>query len=129
MNNPATIIDAAPKGNDRLAVLQNLFINVSTPLINHHVISIAEKLEEYSLRFDHNLAVNVRVPLGHISLATQLLESLSTDIELKMCLDVIIRNSTRINNLVDEFYKFLLIEELKAEKLYINQFHIKACIG
>jgi signal transduction histidine kinase len=49
------------------------------------------------------LAQEIRNPLGHINLSVQMLESLIEDNDLKMYLDVITRNSIRINNLINKF--------------------------
>lgn len=109
MNTPTIKVIAFPQFDHRLPDNNNL-----------HAAPISEILKEYSRQFDHDLGQNVRVPLGHISLAAELLGSLSTDKDLKMCLDVIKRNSNRINSIVNEFDSFLQIEGVKAGKLYFH---------
>src|SRR5689334_21172529 len=103
MYTPITLIDTSAQVDDQLSVVQNSFINVDTSNKNQRASSISEMLKQYSRQFDHALAAKVRVPLGHISLATDMLDTLSVDKDLEMCLNVITRSSNRINNLVNEF--------------------------
>jgi nitrogen-specific signal transduction histidine kinase len=116
-----TLISAKAKTQvgHRLSIAQNLLSSVETGNNNRHAISIAKILKEYSCRFDHALATKVSVPLGHISLAAELLQSLTADKDLQMCLDVITRNTIRINDLVQEFHTFKQTEETKSERHYI----------
>lgn len=49
------------------------------------------------------LTQEIRNPLGHINLSVEMLQSIVKDNDLKMYLDVIMRNSIRIENLMHEF--------------------------
>ena len=51
----------------------------------------------------NTLAQEIRNPLGHIKLSVEMLSSIIEDNDLKMYLEVIMRNSIRIDNLVQEF--------------------------
>jgi len=116
MYTPIISVEATTQVDHCLSVVQNLLTNVDTNNNKRHAISISEIMKEYTHQFDHALAVRVRVPLGHISLAAELLESLSGDKDLKMCLDVMTRSSVRISNLVTEFHSFHQAEEVKRER-------------
>lgn len=120
MNTPTIKVEALAQFDYGLPDIQKLVTEFSSTNNNHHAIPISEILKEYPHRFDHDLAAKIRVHLGHISLAAELLGSFSKDNDLKMCLDVIKRNSTRINLLVIEFDSFLQIGGEKAEKLYFH---------
>jgi nitrogen-specific signal transduction histidine kinase len=60
-------------------------------------------LKDYPRLFVYLLVQEIRNPLGHINLSVQMLESLIEDNDLKMYLDIITRNSIRMNNLINNF--------------------------
>ncbi|THU40464.1 hypothetical protein FAM09_11425 [Niastella caeni] len=73
--------------------------NIFTPLI-------PAILKYYRGQFVYLMAQEVRNLLGHINLSVEMLESLIEDNDLKMYLDVITRNSIRINNVVNKFITY-----------------------
>jgi signal transduction histidine kinase len=54
-------------------------------------------------KLTYALVHEISIPLSHIKLSTEMLESMINDTELKIYLDVISRNSIRINNLLNQF--------------------------
>ena len=67
------------------------------------------------------LAHEVRNPLTNIKLSVVMLESVIEDNDLKLYLDIIMRSSIRINNLVNELLKYQHEDEAQAEKYSIHQ--------
>jgi signal transduction histidine kinase len=60
-------------------------------------------LKDYPSQFVYLLVHQIRNPLAHINLAVEMLESLIEDNDLKIYLDVIARNSIRMNALMNKF--------------------------
>ncbi len=73
------------------------FIN-TTPDNNNYSPRIAVILKDHPGLVAY--AQEIRKPLGNINLSVEMLESIITDNDLKMYLDVIMRNSIRIDNLL-----------------------------
>jgi signal transduction histidine kinase len=78
-------------------------------------------LKDLSVQFASSLVHEVRNPLNNIKLSVETLESIIKDKDLKIYLDIIIRNSERINNLIIELLKYQQADEVQAEKHSIQQ--------
>jgi len=65
-------------------------------------------------RFDYALAREIRVPLGHINFAIELLEISVWNNDQKIYLDIINRNTTRINDLLKELLACQPANEIHA---------------
>jgi signal transduction histidine kinase len=67
------------------------------------------------------LAHEVRNPLSNINLAVEMLQSMIGDDEQKLYLDIIMRASMRINNLVNDLLIYHQAGEVKPEKSSVTQ--------
>jgi nitrogen-specific signal transduction histidine kinase len=74
------------------------------------------------------LAREVRNLLGHINLSVEMLEFLIDDNDLKMYLDVIMRSSIRMNDLINKFLESHQVDEVPFEKFSIHQLPYKVCL-
>jgi nitrogen-specific signal transduction histidine kinase len=79
---------------------------IATDHNNHFKSRMAEILNEYPGQLAYALAQEARNPLGHITLSVELLQSLIKDRDQKIYLDVIMRNSIRLNELIHEFLTY-----------------------
>ena len=80
-------------------------------------LAIPEELQQQPGKFAAALAHEIRNPLTTINLATDMLESAIVDEELIKYLDIIKRNSIRINNAIYELLKYQGNDK-EAEKTY-----------
>jgi signal transduction histidine kinase len=67
------------------------------------------------------LAHEVRNPLSNINLAVEMLKSMNGGDDQKIYLDIIMRSSVRINDLIKELLKYQEADEVQAEKHSIHQ--------
>ena len=67
------------------------------------------------------LAHEVRNPLTNIDLAAEMLSLGIKDETMRLYLDIIMRSSVRINNLVNELLKFRLADQAPAKKHSVHQ--------
>ena len=81
-------------------------------------LRISRAIKENPSQFTHALALEVKNLLGHISLSAEVINSNTIDNELKSCLDVILRSTLRINNLVTIFLINQQVDAILAEKGY-----------
>jgi signal transduction histidine kinase len=72
-----------------------------------------QPLYNKSLRSTSLLAHEVRNPLTSINLSAEMLRSAITNPELRPYLDIIVRGSARINQLMNELIKNQVIEEIE----------------
>jgi signal transduction histidine kinase len=84
-------------------VYHPFLLNTNTDNANLYITRAAETLNNQTGQFVFTLAQELRNPLGHISLSVEMLEFIIEDNDLKMYLEVIKRNSIRINDLINEF--------------------------
>jgi signal transduction histidine kinase len=70
---------------------------------NNYSPRIAVILKDHPGQVAYALVQEILNPLGHINLSVEMLQSIIKDNDLKMYLDVIMRNSIRINNTLQEF--------------------------
>jgi signal transduction histidine kinase len=75
----------------------------------------------FSARFASALAHEVRNPLTNINLSIDMLNSATTDRELKVYLDIILRSSARINYLINELLQYQEIEESGTNRHSLHQ--------
>lgn len=80
-------------------------------------LAIPEELQQQPGKFAAALAHEIRNPLTTINLATDMLESFIEDEELIKYLDIIKRNSIRINNAIYELLKYQGTDK-EVEKTY-----------
>lgn len=98
-------------------------INTSTKHYNRYKPSLAPKI----LKGDCGqfpvvaLAHEVRNPLATINLSLEMLKSAIKDKDLNIYLDIIMRSSMRINNLINELLKSRQTDEIHAEKYSIQK--------
>ncbi|HSZ86763.1 MAG TPA: ATP-binding protein [Puia sp.] len=73
------------------------------------------------LEFTYTLAHEIRNPLSTINLAVDMLKLTNDEHEKKTCLDIIVRNSLRINNLLTDLLNSYQLDEIRLKKYSINQ--------
>jgi signal transduction histidine kinase len=71
--------------------------------------------------FASALAHEIRNPLTNINLSIEMLQSLTTDNELRPYLDIIMRGSSRINQLINELLKCQDMEEVHSSDYSLHQ--------
>src|SRR5580658_2682011 len=74
-----------------------------------------------SVEFTYTLAHEIRNPLSTINLAVEMLKITNDAKEKEACLDIIMRNSTRINGLLTDLLNSYQLDEIRLEKYSINQ--------
>ncbi len=74
-----------------------------------------------SSRFASALAHEVRNPLTNINLSIDMLSPAITNNELRVYLDIIIRSSKRINQLINEILKYQEIEDSETNKHSLHE--------
>jgi signal transduction histidine kinase len=79
-----------------------------------------EILIDTSARFASALAHEVRNPLTNINLSVEMLKAATKDSEMNMYVDIIMRSSIRINNLINELLKY---QETDEENVYKYSLH------
>lgn len=79
-----------------------------------------EILKDNSSGFASALAHEVRNPLTNINLSVEMLKAATKDSELNMYVDIIMRSSTRINNLINELLKYQETDEAKVHKYSLH---------
>ena|SRR5690349_8003624 len=93
------------------------FINKAKNNNNIYTPLKSPVLKDYPGQFVYQVALEVRNPLGNINLSVEMLESLIKDKDLNMYLDVIKRNSVRMNNLINKFLTYQEGNEMQLEKV------------
>jgi signal transduction histidine kinase len=73
------------------------------------------------VEFTYTLAHEIRNPLSTINLAVDMLKLTNDEHEKKICLDIIMRNSLRINNLLTDLLTSYQLDEIRVQKYSINQ--------
>jgi signal transduction histidine kinase len=73
------------------------------------------------VEFTYTLAHEIRNPLSTINLAVEMLKLTNDEHEKKTCLDIIMRNSLRINNLLTDLLTSYQLDEIRLQKYSINQ--------
>jgi signal transduction histidine kinase len=71
--------------------------------------------------FASALAHEVRNPLTNINLAVEMLKSTNRDVQQEIFLDIILRNSGRIDSLVNELLVSYQTDEIRTKKYSIHQ--------
>lgn len=102
--------------------------SINTDANNNRYIpwTAAEIIKHHSGEFSSALAHEVRNPLATIKLSVEMLESVLKDDSLKTYLDIIMRSSVRINDLINQFLKYQYAEEVQTEEHSIHQLLNKA---
>ncbi len=72
-------------------------------------------------QFASALAHEVRNPLSNINLAVEILQSTMSDDEQKDYLDIILRGTAKINDLVGDLIAYYQTEELRPQRYSINK--------
>jgi len=88
------------------------------PVMNNNqypLQAVPEVLKEIHARFPTALANEVRNPLTSIQLSVGMLEALLIGNDLKIYLDIIMRSSIRINDLINELLKFQQAGKVRAK--------------
>ena len=95
----------------------------STANCNTHLHSppVTEKLKALPDQYTSGLAHEIRNPLTNINLSVGMLQSLLTNDDLKVYLDIIMRSSTRINDLITQLLKHQLADEVVEERYAVHQ--------
>lgn len=81
----------------------------------------AKVVLKQSEQFASALAHEVRNPLSNINLAVEILQSLMKDDEQKDYLDIILRGSAKINDLVSDLIAYYQTEELRPQRYSVNK--------
>jgi signal transduction histidine kinase len=74
-----------------------------------------------SVEFTYTLAHEIRNPLSTINLAVDMLKLTNNEQEKKICLDIITRNSLRINNLLTDLLTSYQLDETGSQKYSIDE--------
>jgi signal transduction histidine kinase len=88
------------------------------PVMNNNSYALQaapEVLKETHARFPTALANEVRNPLTSIQLSVGMLEALSIGNDSKIYLDIILRSSMRINDLINELLKYQQADKVRAK--------------
>jgi signal transduction histidine kinase len=89
---------------------------------NHFNTGIPENIKPTeSIEFTYTLAHEIRNPLSTINLAVDMLKLTSDEDEKKTCLDIITRNSLRINDLLTDLLTSYQLNEIRLQKYSIDQ--------
>lgn len=80
-----------------------------------------EVTKAHTTEFVSALTHEIRNPLTNINLAAEMLQSMASNDDQKMILDVIIRNSGRINDLLIDLLASFSADEMQPEKQSIHQ--------
>ncbi|MEI9909280.1 MAG: HAMP domain-containing sensor histidine kinase [Bacteroidota bacterium] len=96
---------------------------ISYPLPANQYMSLTppKVVEEHPGQFAAALAHEVRNPLSNINLAVEMLKSTLSDDDQKIYLDIIMRASGRINDVVTDLLAYYQAVEIKSEKHSIHQ--------
>lgn len=78
-------------------------------------------VKKHTEQFSSALAHEIRNPLASIKLAVEILQSPVMGIDQKKYLDIIMRSSVRINDLIVELLKYSQADEIQTEKHSISQ--------
>ena len=83
----------------------------------------ASEIIEHNLstEFTYTLAHEIRNPLSTINLAVEMLKITNNEDEKSACLDIIMRNSLRINDLLTDLLKSYQLDEILSKKHSINK--------
>jgi signal transduction histidine kinase len=73
-----------------------------------------------SFEFTYTLAHEIRNPLSTINLAVDMLRISNDPTEKEACLEIIVRNSLRINGLLTDLLNSYQVNDIKLEKYAIN---------
>jgi nitrogen-specific signal transduction histidine kinase len=65
----------------------------------------------------YSLVQEIRNPLTNIGLSAEILELLVKNDDLKIYMDIILRNSTRVNNLIIEILSYSPSHKMNTEKI------------
>ncbi|MCW3466065.1 two-component system sensor histidine kinase NtrB [Chitinophaga nivalis] len=82
---------------------------------------VAEKSKVFSGQPTASLAHELRNPLTNINLSVGMIESITRNDDLKSYLDIIMRSSVRINDLVTELIKYQHANEVPVEQHAVHQ--------
>jgi signal transduction histidine kinase len=94
----------------------------SSPTVNLFSATVSEiKERKQSVEFTYTLAHEIRNPLSTINLAVEMLRITSDQDEKEECLNIIARNSLRINNLLTDLLSSYQLHKIGFEKYSINQ--------
>jgi signal transduction histidine kinase len=105
------------------SAIRNVIKLVNYPLATNLSSSLPHSkiVQKQPAQFASALAHEVRNPLSNINLAVEMLQSIIKDDEQKIYLDIIMRGSARINDLVSDLTAYYQAEELRPEKHSINK--------
>ncbi|HLY70552.1 MAG TPA: ATP-binding protein [Puia sp.] len=79
------------------------------------------KEQKQPVEFTYTLAHEIRNPLSTINLAVEMLKTTIDEKERIECLDIIVRNSSRINALLTDLLTSYQLDEVELEKYSISQ--------
>jgi signal transduction histidine kinase len=96
---------------------------LNIPSVENHFSNIIPEINKRteSVEFTYTLAHEIRNPLSTINLAVDMLKLTNDEHEKRTCLDIIARNSLRINDLLTDLLTSYQLDVIKLQKYSIDQ--------
>jgi signal transduction histidine kinase len=112
-----------PKKMNQPTITRKVTKLLSYPSTTNQFMSLIppKVVQEQPGQFASALAHEVRNPLSNINLAVEMLKSTLSGDDQKIYLDIIMRASGRINDVVTDLLTYYQAEEIKSEKYSIHQ--------
>jgi signal transduction histidine kinase len=108
---------------NQTAIIRNrIKFNSYSPSANPFSCLVSPKVVQGQTgQFTSVVAHEIRNPLTNINLAVQMLQTMITDDAQRACLDIIMRSSTRVNDMITDLLTPALADTVSQEKHSINQ--------
>ena len=118
MNSPKNLFSTKNRQAFQLPIVFNPDMSVAPAFNNKLPQMPALLLKVHSGQSPITLLQDIRIPLNHINLSVEMIDSAITENELNICLGVILRNSTRIDRIVNNF---IVSKQIGQQYSYINK--------
>ncbi len=94
--------------------------NYLPPDAPFETLTLSKRAKESPVQFASILAHEIRNPLSTINLSVEMLKSILTDQDQKIFLDMILRGSMRIDDILTNLHTSLKTDEIQSEKYSIH---------